>query len=323
MKLETIGFYTLSDRRAKDAAVDSRLERCELILTNRCNFKCLYCRGLQKSLRADIPLGVAFQILDYWIEDNLQSIRFSGGEPTCYPHLKTLVEYAKRGGIRNIAISTNGSNTLEYYKSLIGAGVNDYSISLDACCASEGQRMNGGVANMTWEKVVKNIKDLSTMVYTTVGIVLDEISIKHTIELIEFGSSLGADDVRIIPTAQYSKSLQQLANPISEDMKNRHPILKYRIENMEKGRQVRGIKEENFRHCWLMLDDMVVAQNYHVPCIIYLREGGNPIGKIGKNMRRERYEYLMQHDPFQDPICSNNCLDVCMDYNSKKEGLVR
>ena len=44
MKLENIGFYTLSDERAKNSSATSPLMRNELIITSLCNFKCLYCR---------------------------------------------------------------------------------------------------------------------------------------------------------------------------------------------------------------------------------------------------------------------------------------
>ena len=41
MKLEEIGFYTLSDERVKNTSQFSDLMRCELILTGACNFKCV------------------------------------------------------------------------------------------------------------------------------------------------------------------------------------------------------------------------------------------------------------------------------------------
>jgi molybdenum cofactor biosynthesis enzyme MoaA len=56
MKLEDIGFYTLSDARAFNSSYNSDLMRCELILTDRCNFKCVYCRGLKENLKGDMSL---------------------------------------------------------------------------------------------------------------------------------------------------------------------------------------------------------------------------------------------------------------------------
>jgi molybdenum cofactor biosynthesis enzyme MoaA len=82
MALEDIGFYTLSDARAKSVSWDSDLQRCELILTNRCNFNCAYCRGIAKDLQGDLTLEQAKEVVDIWASGNLHSIRFSGGEPT-------------------------------------------------------------------------------------------------------------------------------------------------------------------------------------------------------------------------------------------------
>ena len=65
-KLEDIGFYTLSDKRAKEVSWTSDLQRCELILTNRCNFKCLYCRGIKKELQGDLTLEQAKEIIDIY-----------------------------------------------------------------------------------------------------------------------------------------------------------------------------------------------------------------------------------------------------------------
>jgi sulfatase maturation enzyme AslB (radical SAM superfamily) len=46
--LESIGFYTLSDARVKQASVRSPLWRGELVLSARCNFKCPYCRHVER-----------------------------------------------------------------------------------------------------------------------------------------------------------------------------------------------------------------------------------------------------------------------------------
>lgn len=50
MKLEKIGFYTLSDERVKNTSVNSQMKRCEMIITEYCNFKCPYCRGLSNEI---------------------------------------------------------------------------------------------------------------------------------------------------------------------------------------------------------------------------------------------------------------------------------
>ena len=173
MKLEKIGFYSLSDDRAMNASASSPLSRCELILTDVCNFKCPYCRGLKEGINETLPLAKAMSIVSAWASDGLTNIRFSGGEPTMYKGLVELVEFTKALGVKRIAISTNGFASQACYDELIEAGVNDFSISFDACCASFGDKMAGGIPG-AWERIVENIKYLSTKTYVTLGIVVTE-----------------------------------------------------------------------------------------------------------------------------------------------------
>src|SRR5574344_1448928 len=144
MKLEKIGFYTLSNLRARNVSWDSDLQRCELILTDKCNFKCEYCRGIKKDLQGDLSLEEAKHIVNLWADNNLHNIRFSGGEPTLWKDLIELVKFTKsKKSIEHIALSTNGSASIEFYDKLIESGINDFSISLDACCASTADKMAG------------------------------------------------------------------------------------------------------------------------------------------------------------------------------------
>ncbi len=48
-----------------------------------------------------------------------------------------------------------------------------------------------------------------------------------------------------------------------------------------------------------------------------MREQGQAIGKVGKNMRHLQKKWFKTHDCYKDKICKNNCLDVCIDYNNK------
>jgi len=242
-------------------------------------------------------------------------VRFSGGEPTLYSGLDKLVKHCKQNGSERIAISTNGSADIEFYKYLNNCGANDFSISLDAGCCSIGEEMTGGIKGSR-DKTVKNIEEISKFSYVTVGVVFTEKNVDKAIEAIEFASSLGVSDIRIISSAQYNEAIKNL-NGLSKDILEKHPILKYRVANFNKGRNVRGILEHNCRFCKLVLDDIAVAGDLHFPCIIYLREGGDPIGKVSERMRAERYEWFLKHDSYKDNICRKNCLDVCIDFNDR------
>jgi len=319
--IKEIGFYSLSDERAKNTSSTSQMKRCEMIITEYCNFKCPYCRGLKPEVYGDrkfkqLSLEEIKRNIDYWCENEpLENIRFSGGEPTLHKDIVKIVEYAKASGIKRIAISTNGSNKFELYQKLINAGCNDFSISLDASCASDGDMMAGYVEG-SWNIVVENIKKISELTYVTVGVVLIPESPEKTIETVKFADSLGVSDIRVISTAQSNHPIEAL-ELMPEELMNKYPILKYRVNNFKNGVNVRGMKKYNSPKCALVLDDSVIAGDYHFPCVIHMREGGTPVGKVSPNMREERLEWFKNYNTYEDPICRENCLDVCLNYNDK------
>lgn len=313
MKLEQIGFYTLSDKRCQSATHKTDLQRCELVLTSKCSFKCPYCRSVGGE---DMAYEAAKSVVDLWCDQNLKNIRFSGGEPTLWKGLVELVAYAKSRGVERIALSTNGSASKELYDQLYVAGVTDFSVSLDACCAEDGDKMAGGIKG-AWEKVCTNIKYLSTLSYTTVGVVLTYENQGTINNIITFADTLGVHDIRIIPAAQEGKRLGNIT--VNPALLAKYPILAYRNNNVNEGNAVRGLKSTDSRKCGLCLDDMAVNHSRHYPCIIYMRECGNAIGDFGPDVREQRLKWYQEHDTHLDPICKGNCLDVCVDYNNKHE----
>jgi len=312
--LNNIGFYTLTDDRAKLA--HSNLERCEMIVTSFCNFKCPYCRGVDaysRNCNGHIDYEIAKFVLSDWIEHGLKNIRFSGGEPTLYPQILNLIEMSKSGNIEKIAISSNGSLPAERYRLLLEAGVNDFSISLDACCAENADKMAG--RNGYFQTVIDNIIWLSQETYVTVGIVLTKETESTVIDVVKFAHDLGVHDIRIITAAQYNGALLKLEN-IPKFILEAHPILKYRVNNLISGKNVRGISNTDSNRCYLVRDDSVVAGKWHFPCVIHMREGGEPIGEVSNKMIEDRYKWSLNHNTHEDLICINNCLDCLVDYNN-------
>ena len=320
-KLEEIGFYTLSDKRAENVSMESQMKRCEMIITEYCNFSCGYCRGLKPEIYGnrkikELSFDEVCRNIDLWCENQpLENIRFSGGEPTLHKNIVEIISYAKSKGIKRIAISTNGSNKMELYTALINAGCNDFSISLDACCSDDGDKMAGNI-NGSWYVVVKNIEEISKLTYVTVGVVLTPDNIDKTIDTIRFAHKLGVADIRIISAAQWNQPIPRL-NEVEDYIKDSHPILKYRINHFSEGINVRGLVDSDSKKCAIVLDDSIIGGEYFFPCVIYMREQGESIGKVGPNMRKERFEWFKTHNTHTDDICKNNCLDVCRDINNK------
>lgn len=314
MDLDSIGFYTISEHRCATANEHSAVARAEIVLTDACNFRCPYCRGQRGDLRHHMTLDEAKRAVDACAVDGLVNVRFSGGEPTIWHGLVELVRYTRELGAQRIAISTNGTASVELYEQLISAGVNDFSVSLDACCSSTGDAMSGRVGS--WEKVVENIRFLASSVYTTVGVVVTEENLSELPDTVEFAASLGVSDIRVISAAQYSKTVEALST-IPESTWKRFPILAYRIANAKRGIGVRGISSGDSHRCWIALDDIAIAGKHQFPCIIYLREQGNPIGTTYGDMREKRRLWVTQHDTHLDSICRENCLDCIVKCNNR------
>jgi len=331
INLNSIGFYTLSNERVTQLSPTSPMWRCELILTDNCNFNCTYCRGLQLHQMGDMSMEQAKESLGYWIDEGLKNVRFSGGEPLLWKGLEELVEWTRDQGVERIAVSSNGSAGVQIYGRLVKAGVNDFSISLDACCSNGFHDMSQYPDPdwtkenriSPWTRIVENIKLLSEDTYVTVGVVLTEENIDEILGIISFAGDLGVDDIRIIPSAQWDASLADAISNGSalhervQTIISRSPILRYRWENIRAGRHVRGIRDVDSKRCYFPIDDSVIVQGFHYPCVIYMREHGEPIGAVGPDMRHDRIAWAENHNAKEDPICKANCLDVCIDHNNR------
>lgn len=317
MKLEDIGFYTLSDERAATSSASSPMQRCELVLTDRCNFSCRYCRQQREECRGSLPFDQAKQTLDLWCDDGLRNLRFSGGEPTLHPRLAELVAHARARGVQRVAISTNGSANWSTYQALLDAGANDFSVSLDACCSSTADTMANRLN--VFGTITDTIRRLAQQTYVTAGVVLTDDNYGELRRIVQLAHELGCADIRLISAAQWDVVLEA-ASTIPQSLLDAHPILSYRVANIRNGRGVRGMGCDDCNQCHLAKDDSIVAGSWHFPCIIHFREGGEPIGEVGPHMRAERVEWS-ETDRYSDPICQANCLDVCVDYNNRAEEL--
>jgi MoaA/NifB/PqqE/SkfB family radical SAM enzyme len=172
--------------------------------------------------------------------------------------------------------------------------------------------------NHQWEKIVQNIRQLSKITYVTTSIVLSNENAGQANEIISFANDLGVADIRFV-TASHDEQLMLKLKDVPSGMLDKYPILKYRVNNLRFGRQVRGLQSSDTHRCYLVLDDSVVSGKWHYPCGVYLREGGTPVGEVNPCMRRQRIEWMISKDTHADQICRQFCSDMYADYNNKFE----
>ncbi|MEX1187000.1 MAG: GTP 3',8-cyclase MoaA [Gemmatimonadaceae bacterium] len=113
------------------------IEYLRISVTDRCNFRCLYCmpeEGLEWLPRSEIlsyeEIG---EVVRQLAPLGLRRLRLTGGEPTIRPELYKLVAMLRAiPGIEDIALSTNGSRFPELAPRLSAAGLDRVNISADS-----------------------------------------------------------------------------------------------------------------------------------------------------------------------------------------------
>lgn len=320
-KLDDIGFYTLSDERARTCSTTSPMTRACFMITGRCNFKCPYCNGSARN--EDFTLAQVVDLLRDLCSHKIGAVRFTGGEPTLHRDLPAMVATAWACGIPKIAISTNGSAPPELYRLLVELCANDFSISAD-CDNPETAAKLSGIPG-AWERVRGNIKMLAALTYVNIGCTVTEENVARLPETLRFLGDLGVADIKLATATSFKGEISgAVLDAIPQALLDRMPVLRYRVEHYRAGRPVRGLVEGRDSHrCMWVQDDIVLTPSGHHPCIVYPRERGRAIGPLKSvaEMRADRRAWALAKDTFEDPICKRYCMDIFAECNKRIEDL--
>ena len=113
------------------------IEYLRISVTDRCNFRCVYCmplEGLQWLPKADIlRYEEIIEVVRQLAPLGLRRVRLTGGEPTIRPDLETLVRGLRAvPEIEDISLSTNGVRLPQMARSLRDAGLDRVNMSADS-----------------------------------------------------------------------------------------------------------------------------------------------------------------------------------------------
>jgi GTP 3',8-cyclase len=110
-------------------------------LINTCNLGCVYCTCGTEDIKENHLLtkeyGLSVTELSAIISQlhnalNLETVRFTGGEPLLYKDLPQIVRSVKKLGINNLKLTTNGLLLENLAENLAEAGIKSINVSLDA-----------------------------------------------------------------------------------------------------------------------------------------------------------------------------------------------
>ena len=126
------------------------LHDLRISVTDRCNFRCVYCmpkevfgKDFQFLPRAEILTFEEIErLVRIFVSLGVQKIRLTGGEPLVRRNLERLVEMLAKVGDLDLTLTTNGSLLSQKARALAAAGLRRVTVSLDSLDDATFKRMN-------------------------------------------------------------------------------------------------------------------------------------------------------------------------------------
>lgn len=178
------------------------LRHLRISVTDRCNFRCIYCMPKEvfdKNYRflphADLlTFEEITRLARLFVEHGVEKIRLTGGEPLLRKDIEKLVEMlahlkTRAGRPLDLTLTTNGSILARKAKSLAAAGLKRVTVSLDALDDATFRRMND---------VDFPVRDVLAGIDAAAAVGLAPIKINMVVKR-------GVNDHEILPMARHFK----------------------------------------------------------------------------------------------------------------------
>ena len=141
------GLCILSDKVKHDSSqpnlVDAfgrKIDYIRLSITDRCDFRCVYCMGENMTfLPRDevLSLEECARLVKVFVSLGVSKVRITGGEPLVRKNaIQLFEEIGQLQGLRELVLTTNGSQLEHHAFALKQAGVRRINISLDSLDAT-------------------------------------------------------------------------------------------------------------------------------------------------------------------------------------------
>jgi len=149
----------LTPKMTRQGAFDAygrQMNYLRISLTDRCNFRCVYCMpasGMvfqpREELLSDDEL---IRLIGIFAKVGFRKIRLTGGEPTIRPHLVDIVrEIKKQPGIEELSMTTNALILSRIARDLKDAGLDRVNVSFDTLDPVKFRMMTrGGRFDLVW-----------------------------------------------------------------------------------------------------------------------------------------------------------------------------
>ncbi|MHB0867430.1 MAG: GTP 3',8-cyclase MoaA [Thermoleophilia bacterium] len=126
-----------------------RIDYLRISVTDRCNFRCLYCQPPEGIEYQDPDRIMSFdEIVTFTqaaVAEGITRVRITGGEPLVRRGVVSLVaRLAAMDGIKDLSLTTNGALLAGHATALKAAGLSRINISIDSLSAARFARITRG-----------------------------------------------------------------------------------------------------------------------------------------------------------------------------------
>jgi GTP 3',8-cyclase len=159
IQLFALGQATAPTSGAAIDAFGRAMTYLRISLTDRCNFRCLYCMpaiGMKFQPREEhLTDEELLRLIGLFARAGVTKVRLTGGEPTIRPRLVELVRGIKSfPGIREVSMTTNALLLSRLADDLAAAGLDRVNVSIDTLDPDRFKLMTrGGRLDLVWKGI--------------------------------------------------------------------------------------------------------------------------------------------------------------------------
>jgi cyclic pyranopterin phosphate synthase len=137
---------------------DRQITDLRISVTDRCNFRCVYCRSADPEKYRGRDELLSWPELDrlarIFLQLGIQKMRVTGGEPLVREGVEDFIERLSALGVRDLSMTSNGHELAGRIPRLVAAGLRRINISLDSLDPARFEKIT---RTKTFDSVMRGI----------------------------------------------------------------------------------------------------------------------------------------------------------------------
>lgn len=171
-------------------------------LTRRCNARCAFCQAPDTGKDAvELP---QFDGLCMWLsENNVNSVKLSGGEPTILNELPAFIEVAAKHGLKSVVVS-NGIRLQDNVITMLRRHKGEFKVSIH----HPGPANDLVLGRVSFDRVIANIRRLRAAgVPVSINTVVSRQNAHELEDMVEFAAGNDCRKISFIPFVPRGRGL--------------------------------------------------------------------------------------------------------------------